>query len=298
VNIQEYISSGIVESYVLGLASQEERVEFERMCAAHPEVRKARDTFELALEEQAMLNAVTPSKNIKGKIFAEIEIENQKLNDLKRDRLTIDFETESKSTPMLPRIGWQRYMAAASVILLLLSTAINFYLFNRVKSYSSRYEALVAQQSELAKNNTIMRTRLDAYESTLAMMKDPDMAVIKMPGTNVPASPDSSSVATVYWHTKSKDVYLLVNNLPKPSSDRQYQLWAIVDGKPVDAGVFDLQEVTEGLVRMKNMQRAEAFAVTLEKRGGSPTPQGSMYVLGEGLLTPYTIPFYFYLSGL
>jgi anti-sigma-K factor RskA len=281
VNIQEYISSGIVESYVLGLASQEERAEFERMCAAHPEVRKARDTFELSLEEQAMLNAVTPSKNIKSKIFAEIEIENQKLNDQRGESQFTDSEAENRSTRMLPRIGWQRYLAAASIILLILSTAFNFYLFNQVRSYSSRYEALVAQQSELAKNNTIMRARLDNYENTLAMMKDPDMAIIKMPGTNVPTSPDSNSVATVYWHTKSKDVYLLVNNLPQPASDRQYQLWAIVDGKPIDAGVFDLQDVTGGLLRMRNMPRAQAFAVTLERRGGSPTPQGSMYVLGK-----------------
>ena len=106
------------------------------------------------------------------------------------------------------------------------------------------------------------------------------MLVVKMPGTNVATSPDSNSVATVYWHTKSKDVYLLVNNLPQPPSDRQYQLWAIVDGKPVDAGVFDIQN-SQGLLRMKNMPRAQIFAVTLEKRGGSTTPEGPMYVLGK-----------------
>ncbi len=74
MNIQEYISSGIVESYVLGLADREECAEFERMCAAHAEVRRAREFFELALEEEAMSNAITPSKNIKSKNFAEIEI--------------------------------------------------------------------------------------------------------------------------------------------------------------------------------------------------------------------------------
>ena len=138
----------------------------------------------------------------------------------------------------------------------------------------------MATQTELVKNNDIMRTRLETYESTLAMLRNPDMAVIKMPGTNVPTSPDSNSVATVYWNTKSKDVYLMVNNLPQPPSDKQYQLWAIVDGQPIDAGVFDLQSVA-GLLRMKNMPRAQIFAVTLEKRGGSPTPQGPMYVLGK-----------------
>jgi len=34
-------------------------------------------------------------------------------------------------------------------------------------------------------------------------------------------------------------------------------------------------------LRMKNIPRAQVFAVTLEKRGGSTTPQGPMYVMGK-----------------
>ena len=280
MNIQEYISSGIVESYVLGLASHEERSEFERMCAAHTEVRRARELFELALEEQAMMNAVAPAKNIKSKIFAEIEIEKEKISVIPDQNPSLPVQEEIGPAPKVISLGWARYVAAASIALLLISTALNFYFFNQYKSYSNRYETLVAQQTELARNNDIMRARLDTYESTLAMLRDPDMAVIKMPGTNVSTSPDSNSVATVYWNTKSKDVYLLINNLPQPPSDQQYQLWAIVDGQPVDAGVFEVQN-TAVLLRMKNMPRAQVFAVTLEKRGGSATPQGPMYVMGK-----------------
>ena len=60
MNINDYISSGIVESYVLGLADEAERAEFERMCATHEEVRAARDAFELSLEKQARSGAVLP----------------------------------------------------------------------------------------------------------------------------------------------------------------------------------------------------------------------------------------------
>ena len=281
MNIQEYISSGIVESYVLGLASHEERAEFERMSAAHAEVRKARELFELSLEEEAMMNAVPPARNIKSKVFAEIEIESEKISlNTGKEASSPPPEGKNRRAAPVVSIHWQRYVAVASIALLIVSTALNFYFFSQYKNYSNRYETLLAQQRELANNNDIMRTRLDNYESTLAMLRDPDMAVIKMPGTNVSTSPDSNSVATVYWNTKSKDVYLLVNNLPSPPSGQQYQLWAIVDGQPVDAGVFDVQN-TSGLLRMKNMPRAQVFAVTLEKRGGSATPQGPMYVMGR-----------------
>jgi anti-sigma-K factor RskA len=105
------------------------------------------------------------------------------------------------------------------------------------------------------------------------------MTVIKMP--SVPTSPNLTSLTTVYWDSRSKDVYLLVNNLPQATTDKQYQLWALVDGKPVDAGVFDIKEGLS-FVKMKNIPRAQAFAITLEKRGGSATPtMQEMYVLGK-----------------
>jgi len=74
----------------------------------------------------------------------------------------------------------------------------------------------------------------------LNMMKDTSMAIVSMPAT-----PDAPVVAAGLPYTgtpSTKDVYLLVNNLPKPVPDKQYQLWTIVDGKPVDAGIFEIKD--------------------------------------------------------
>jgi len=47
----------------------------------------------------------------------------------------------------------------------------------------------------------------------------------------------------------------------------------LVNGKPVDLGVFDAKaEPKKLLVAMKEIGTAQAFAVTLEKRGGSINP--------------------------
>jgi len=73
--------------------------------------------------------------------------------------------------------------------------------------------------------------------------------------------------------------HLLANKLPQAPSGKQYQLWALVDGKPVDAGMIG---DCNGLCRLKNIPRAQAFAITLEREGGSPTPtMDQMYVLGK-----------------
>ena len=103
MNIQEYISSGIVESYVLGLASDEERKEFEKICTQYPEALAARTAFELALEKQALENAIAPPADLKIKIFDKIG-------------------TAGKVVPMqsVPagKTSWLKYAVAASVILL------------------------------------------------------------------------------------------------------------------------------------------------------------------------------------
>lgn len=279
MNIQEYISSGIVEAYVLGIADAAESAEFERMCAAYPEVRAARDQFEFSLEQQAMANAVVPMRITKSKIFSEVDVEMDRNSSLGNGApvFTIDQPTQV-SRPA--NLSWQRYLAAASVILLIGSTALNLYFFNRYRDYSERYNELVARQTEMAKESSAMQTKMQQYEQSMALLSNPNMVVVRMPGTAAPSSPDPRSVATVYWDANTKDVYLLVNKLPPATSEQQYQLWAIVDGKPVDAGVFDLQAGSSP-IKMKNMPKADVFAITLEKRGGVASPEGPIYVLGK-----------------
>ncbi len=280
MNIQEYISSGIVESYVLGLADAAEKAEFERLCAEHAEVRAARDQFENSLEQDAFTEAIEPPAFLKDKIFASLHINTE--SSLPVAPLP---SSDAKVVGMHPdgsrsALRWMRYLVAASVILLVGSTILNFYFFNRYKEYNDRYTQLVASQQQLAANNTTLQAKLQGFETDLAIIRNPDMAIVKLPGSNVPTSPAPTSLATVYWNLSNKDVYLMVNRMPEPASGKQFQLWALVDGKPVSAGVFDTQNATV-LVRMKNIPNAQGFAITLEKRGGSEAPtMEQMYVLG------------------
>jgi anti-sigma-K factor RskA len=269
VNIQDYILSGIVESYVLGIASQEDSAEFERMCASHSEVRAARNAFELQLEASLQQQKLDPPRELKSRIFSEIGME-------KNEPST---RPSLRKPALVPRVGFAKYVAAASLILLAGSVLLNLYLLDQYKKSIAQNKELLAVQTQVASSNQVLQTRLETYENALKQMKNPLMAIVKMAGS--PNSPAPSSMATVYWNTESKDVYLLVNQLPKPVTDKQYQLWAIVDGKPVDAGIFDMDEGVS-FVKLKTIPKAEAFAITLEKKGGSVTPDmDAMYVMGK-----------------
>jgi anti-sigma-K factor RskA len=70
-----------------------------------------------------------------------------------------------------------------------------------------------------------------------------------------------------------------IDGLPPPPDDHDYQVWAIVDGTPVDLGVLDSQL---GIHRMRSIADATAFTVTIETLGGNPVPNlDRMVLLGE-----------------
>ncbi|MES1224123.1 MAG: anti-sigma factor, partial [Bacteroidota bacterium] len=119
----------------------------------------------------------------------------------------------------------------------------------------------------------------DRSLSDISVFRNTEFKTIVMKG--LPAM-DSTALAKVYWNKNSQEAFLDVSKLPLPPGDKQYQLWALVDGKPVDAGVFEVGATVTGLQKMKMIPAAQAFAVTLEPRGGSVSPTlTAMYVLGN-----------------
>jgi anti-sigma-K factor RskA len=72
VNIELYIQSGIVESYVLGLATPTEREEFELLMPHYYELEVALSDFEYQLELFAIDNEEPPPPEVRERIEARI----------------------------------------------------------------------------------------------------------------------------------------------------------------------------------------------------------------------------------
>ena len=78
-----------------------------------------------------------------------------------------------------------------------------------------------------------------------------------------------NTTVTVIWNKETGNVFVNNVTLPKVANNKQYQLWGLKDGKPIDLGVFDVSNTIQAMKQIKGMQ---AFAITLENKGGSPTP--------------------------
>jgi len=275
VDIKAYIESGVIESYVLGLASAEEATELEMLCQQHADIKNAVAEFEMLIEKQAFKNAVAPPTGVKDKLMLMLENE-----------FAPAAENNKKETPVIPltpvtdtyaqkSTGIWKYMAAASVLLLVGSAALNLYLYNNYQDTTTKYQALLTERNSLQANNDVFQTRLNGFEESMRVIENPDVQTIALNGV----AGKENNLAAVYYNTKTKDVYYLPTKMDQIPADKQYQLWAIVDGKPVDAGII---ESCDGLCKLKNIPNAQAFAITLENKGGSPVPTlTAMYVLGK-----------------
>jgi anti-sigma-K factor RskA len=261
VNIKEYISSGILEAYVLGELPDQERALLEKNLDQYPELREELTRLEETQEQLLMRAAIQPPVHVKEKLLQSIE---------KR-------KPAGKIVSMEPASGIWKLAAAASISIALIASYFAFDYHAKWKNSEKDLTNLIAQNQRIAQDYNQVNERLDKMENDLKVMDDPRFTRVIMSGT--PNAPQS--LASVYWNADSKEVYLSIQNMKTLAQEKQYQLWAIIDGKPVDAGVFDGNMA--GLLKMKEIgSGAVTFAVTIEPRGGKPSPSlETMQVAGN-----------------
>ncbi len=276
-DIKTYIESGILELYVMGDLSRDERLEVERMASLFPDVKVELTAVERALEGYATSYAIEPKVNLRQRIVQGLETGEPIFHQTQRDALSDNGSAPVVEMPR--RNNFYKYAFAASVALLLLSWAGLFSIYSRLQNSRSELLALQASNQKYANRVNYIEKELDGANQSISVLKNPEFKLIKLQGTkNSPASG-----MLVAFNSKKKEVMIDLSSLKMPENDsnHQYQLWALVDGKPVDLGVFDAATDSTGMVLMKSLDRAQAFAVTLEPRGGSVNPtMDQMMVMG------------------
>lgn len=261
MNTAEYIASDILERYVLGDVSAQETKEVECLSHIYPEIKTALTALQTALERYADAHAQEPPAALRDKIMAQFDKLDAEKTPAATPPPTNIAATPDKSS-MLAR-------GFALIIVVLLGAVYYFY---------GNQKHLQTQIDDLNKNVQNAKQETETLTRQMLILKSPDYRKIELKGT--PKSPNIK--ATLFWNTTTNTVVILPNSLPLAAADQQYQLWAIKDGKPVDAGILPQNFGSLDLIAMKNIDQAQAFAITLEKKGGAAAPTlTEMYVLGE-----------------
>ncbi|CAN5275636.1 hypothetical protein BH09BAC3_BH09BAC3_21590 [soil metagenome] len=266
MNIQEYIASGILESYALGEVTEAERASVEKALSQYPELREELRLVEETLEKVVFATSITPPVSVKEKLMSKIAISASK--------------PEGKVIAMKVESFW-RYATAASIAIALFASYMAFQYRQLWKADSTELAQIKSENQQIAEDYNTVNQKLDKIQGDLAVMENAAFTRVVMKGT----ANDTNALASVYWNSSTQEVFLSIQQLKAISQENQFQLWAIVNGKPVDAGVFDSNFA--GLLKMKNINGAVAFAVTVEPRGGKENPTlETMQVIGSVTINP------------
>lgn len=258
MNIQDYISSGVIEACVLGMASPEEMRELELLASEHPEIAAAVSEYQDQLEQYATLHSQAPPDDLKMQIWSALQQEELPATINHQGKRVDSYPTakNDKSARVIPMYHFYR---AVAIVLLVASIAFNLLLVMKDRTSKQEIAGLKAEQEKMN------------------LLLSPAIKSIPLAGVGVHAA----NTVMLFWNTQTKEVYLSLKDLPTPPSGKQYQLWAIIDGKPVNAGIYALNS-TASIQKMKVIDHAQMFAITLEKQGGSDQPTlKEMYVAGK-----------------
>jgi hypothetical protein len=208
---------------------------------------------------------VAPSPSVKDKILAQIS------RDEQQNTYTASPTSNGKVQSKIYRVPSFLKLAAAAVFVLLAGSLILTY------SYYNKYQA-ASRELQFAQQEINRQNQANlAMKTDLNVMTDTNSLPVVLKGT--PHAPNAP--AKIYWMQNTGDVYVDPSYLPTAPSGQQYQLWAIIDGKPVDGGMISTEKGIYHIQKMKSFGHAEAFAITLEKAGGNATPKGEMFVISK-----------------
>ena len=143
----------------------------------------------------------------------------------------------------------------------------SFFLLSQLRTNQSTLASVRSRNDSLKTVAGKLKADQAQSDQTVALLSQPTLKRIELKGNEKAPGGD----LLIFWSAATQQVAVNVKSLPPLPSDKQYQLWALVDGKPVDAGVFDVNSSTTQSLN-RSIARADAFAVTVEKRGGSPAP--------------------------
>ncbi|MEM6379617.1 MAG: anti-sigma factor [Bacteroidota bacterium] len=247
MNKEQFLNTGLLEQYALGLTDNEESQIVEQHLQAFPELKEELQAMQSALEQYAQQYAIQPPSGLKNKILQDLE-----------ETPTNNIETP-KSNAFSTSVPWSKWLSYAALIALTAGYLFKSHQINLAK------QEIRQQQTAIASCND-RNESLEASQAIYAFISDPNTQPVLLKGTVV--SPESEAV--VYWNEDKESAYFFASALPKPPSDKQYQIWADVEGEMISVGLLDYQ--TKDLQQINYIANAESLNITLEPTGGSDHP--------------------------
>ena len=184
-------------------------------------------------------------------------------------------------------LAYERYSLTLLVDDLLLRDRAQQAALDKVQGGESalqrRLDDALSRIAASGKEKADLQTQLVAVRGELAKLGTRDaLSPIKIAVLASMLKDAPRAMAVVAWDGGARRGILKTVNMPAARAGQDYQLW-IIDPtykQPVSAGVFDPAKGAR-FQPAHPVSTANQFAITLEKKGGAPVPQGPIVLVGE-----------------
>ena len=267
MDIENYLQSGKLEQYVLGLSSPEERKEVELFAKEYPEV----DSY--IVELHGCMNTCSEAHEIPMTEEPEQKSKCKTFQLISKRNLVAENKQDSSHQKTI-NVSWTVGLASFFVIGL---SALSIFLYQGQQSVKSEVSLLTTQLHHLKKDNEQLKDGNEKMTQQYVVLKDANTRHVNLQGLNI--APQAHGI--VYWNKDQGKAYLSICNLPTSPEGYQYQVWADINGHHQNVGVLDINS-TDVLHDLSFTKNCNGFCVTLEKEGAKTSPSiDKMLVKGE-----------------
>jgi anti-sigma-K factor RskA len=252
--------------YVLGALSPEEQRAFEAELLRNAELRQLVEALQFSRDAVAG-NVPLVEPQLRARILAQIE-----------PKQKVVAWSPRREPLSLIRILFPWAVAVGLAVVCVFSLWQQGQLRGQLRAQSARADAL----NQMADGLRAATNQLQ--QAVVALRETNRLAGLRIAMLNSLLADAPKAVAVSLWDNQRQQGVFVVQNLKPLPAGKDYQLW-VMDPKyptPVSAGVFQVDE--SGNVRIdfkanKPIATADKFAVTMEPKGGLPTPTLSNLVL-------------------
>ncbi len=281
MDIEAYIASGILEDYILGSVSDQQRREVECLSSIYPEIRASLTTLEVDMEGFARAYSKKLPTDFRSKVLLEVRKHEQDqalkiVADMHKEEPKVVQPAPEKVIPIKdirPASVWPKVWAAAAVIAVVFAAWQFTQLQDTKESLAATKVALNEVQARLQGSEAEKQN----LNENLAEVYNPNMKKVLLASV----SENKDINVSLFWNPESGSIKLDASQLPTLPDDKQYQLWVLKDGQPIDMGVLP-KDAAALMAASGSTTIGDAFAITIEPLGGQASPSlDQLVVLGN-----------------
>jgi anti-sigma-K factor RskA len=186
----------------------------------------------------------------------------------------------SVAAPVVVRTpGWMKIAALLLLALAVWGLVGQARMARDLDSLAEERDRLSRQVETLTQEVSRVRTESQRAALALQVLAAPGVQSVALAGLG----PTPQAAGRTYVNPHSGDALFYAFGLPALPDEKTYELWFFADGKPVAAGTFGVDPRGTGSVRVERAidpRQIQAWAVTIEPRGGLPQPTGAVVLKG------------------